>query len=143
MGLDSGILACGVSQFKYYFPNWGGICQPPRFTNFRLEPEVGSACDTLTSSVKLPEESGSFILRPNPATNYTVADITITDFSESMQLEIEISALGGTKPDKYHVPLYAALQRIETGHLPNGMYFITLKSKGIVLKTEKLVVLRE
>jgi hypothetical protein len=140
---DSIGVACGVSQFKYYFPDWGGICQPPRFPNFRLGPEVGSACDTLTSSVKLPEEIGSFILRPNPATNYTVADITTTDFSESMQLEIEISALGGTKIDNYHVPPYAALQRIETGHLPNGMYFITLKSKGIVLKTEKLVVLRE
>jgi hypothetical protein len=141
---DSLGIACSASQFKYYFPQWGGICQPPRFPNFRLGPEVGSLCDTIISGTFSPDQvMGAIVLRPNPATEYTVADITISNFSADMKLELEVFSVSGVTLQTYQVPPYAALQRIETAHLPNGVYFVALKSQGRVLRTEKLVVLRE
>jgi hypothetical protein len=135
--------ACNVIQHKYTFPDWGNVSQPPRFPNFRLGPEVGSPCDTLTSATNTPVIESKMILRPNPAIDYSVVDITTSDYSEGAQLEVEVSNTGGAVINSYKVPPYAALQRIETSMLPNGMYFVTLQSKGMTLKTEKLVVLRE
>jgi hypothetical protein len=135
---------CGVTQHKYVFPDWGIICQPPRFPNFRLGPVVGSPCDTITSANHEPEAMQARMqLRPNPATSYTVADLSVPDYSANMQLTLTVSDLSGSEVGTYAVPPYAALQRIETGGLPNGMYFVALKSRGRVIKTEKLVVLRE
>jgi hypothetical protein len=138
---DSLGLACKVLQHRYFFPDWGNVSQPPRFPNFRLGPIVGSPCDTLTVSTKMPELTGKFILRPNPATTYSVADITVADYSEAMHLEV--CALDGKLLGRYQVPPYASLQRIDTSLLPNGMYLVSLCSRGRVLKTEKLVVLRD
>jgi hypothetical protein len=134
-------LACNVIQHKYVFVDWASVAQPPRFPNFRLGPIVGSPCDTLTVSTKMPELTGKFVLCPNPATTYTVADITVADYSAAMHLEVR--ALDGRLVSRYQVPPYAALQRIDTSQLPNGMYLVSLLSKGQVLRTEKLVVLRE
>ncbi len=140
---DSLGLACNVIQHKYFFPYWVNISQPPRFPNFRLGPVVGSPCDTLTSSTTDQAViQASMLLRPNPATTHTVADLSLPDYSSDMQLSLTVSDLTGNVLASYQVPPYAALQRIETAALPNGLYFITLRSKGQVLKTERLVVLR-
>ena len=136
-------VGCNVIQHKYYKDNYHFYAQPPRFPNFRLGPEVGSSCDTITTSIKSPELIGKFVLRPNPAAEYTVADISVHDYSDAMRLEIAVSTLDGQILNTYQIPPYAALQRLETSQLPNGLYFVTLKSKGIALRTEKLVVLRE
>jgi hypothetical protein len=138
-------VSCNVLQHKYYKDNYHFYAQPPRFPNFRLGPEVGSSCDTLTVSTNsVPAlTKASMTLRPNPATSFTVADVSVPDYSAEMQITLSVSDLSGSVLGSYAVPPYAALQRIETEHLPNGVYFVTLKSKGRVLKTEKLVVLRE
>jgi hypothetical protein len=141
---DSLGLSCNVIQHKYYFPQWGSINQPPRFPNFRLGPEVGSPCDTIISGTFSPDQvMGTIVLRPNPATEYTVVDISVSNFSADMKLELEVFSVSGVAIQTYQVPPYAALQRIETAHLPNGIYFVALKSKGRVLRNEKLVVLRQ
>jgi hypothetical protein len=141
---DSFGLACDVRQHKYEFGGWGGVVSPPRFPNYRLGPVTGSPCDTLTSATHEPEVIHARMqLRPNPATSYTVADLSVPDYSANMQLTLTVSDLSGSEVGTYAVPPYAALQRIETGGLPNGMYFVALKSRGRVIKTEKLVVLRE
>ncbi len=140
---DSLGLSCQVNQHKYVFPDWTAVAQPPRFPNFRLGPVVGSPCDTLTSSTTDQAViQASMLLRPNPATTHTVVDISLPDYSSDMQLSLTVSDLSGNVLSGYQVPPYAALQRIETAALPNGLYFITLYSKGQVLKTERLVVLR-
>jgi hypothetical protein len=141
---DSIGLSCNVNQFKYYFPQWGLVAQPPRFPNFRLGPVVGSPCDTLTVSTFAPEPvKAQMVLRPNPATSHAVADMSVSDYSADMQLSLTVTDLSGSEVARYSVPPYAALQRIETEYLPNGVYFVALKSRGRVLRTEKLVVLRE
>jgi hypothetical protein len=141
---DEAGLACSVLQHRYYFLNWSNVSQPPRFPNFRLGPVVGSPCDTIISAINEPEVmQARMLLRPNPATSYTVADLSVTDYSAEMQLTLTVSDLSGSVLGTYAVPPYAALQRIETGGLPNGMYFVALKSRGRVVRTEKLVVLRD
>jgi hypothetical protein len=135
---------CHVNQHKFEFGHWGPVAQPPRFPNFRLGPVVGSPCDTITSAINEPEVMQARMqLRPNPATSYTVADLSVPDYSAEMQLTLTVSDLSGSEVGTYAVPPYAALQRIETGGLPNGVYFVALKSRGWVVRTEKLVVLRE
>jgi hypothetical protein len=137
-------IGCNVVQHKYYFPQWGPVAQPPRFPNFRLGPVVGSPCDTLTVSTFAPEPvKAQMVLRPNPATSHAVADISVSDYSADMQLSLTVTDLSGSEVAQYSVPPYAALQRIETEYLPNGVYFVALKSRGRLLRTEKLVVLRE
>ena len=141
---DSLGVACNVIQHKYFFPDWSTVSQPPRFPNFRLGPLVGSPCDTLTSSIQgLEPIKANMVLRPNPATSYAVADISLPEYSADMMLTLTITDLSGSEVGQYRVPPYAALQRVETEQLPNGLYFVSLKSRGRVLKTEKLVVLRD
>jgi hypothetical protein len=141
---DSLGLACKVIQHKHIVVLNHLIAQPPRFPNFRLGPIAGSLCDTLTVNTKTPVlPYVHFVLRPNPANNYTVIDISVPDYSDAMRLEADVATLEGKIINSYQLPPYAALLRIETNHLANGMYFVTLKSKGIPLKTEKLVILRE
>jgi Secretion system C-terminal sorting domain len=141
-------LGCNVIQHKYETLGLTAsgtvtVHQPARFPNYRLGPVVGSPCDTITSSTHAPSIESKMVLRPNPASDYSVVDITISEYSAAMQLEVEVSGVGGAHIAMYQVPPYAALQRIETSTLPNGVYFVTLKSRGMAVKTEKLVVLRE
>jgi Secretion system C-terminal sorting domain len=141
-------LGCNVKQHKYEtvgtsIYNTATVHQPARFPNFRLGPVIGSPCDTITSATQAPSIESKMLLRPNPASDYSVVDITISEYSETMYLEVDVSAVSGAHIATYQVPPYAALQRIETSTLPNGVYFVTLKSRGVAVKTEKLVVLRE
>jgi hypothetical protein len=138
-------LGCNVIQHKYYDPTTGHYCQPPRFPNFRLGPVVGSPCDTIVYSSTLANErvAARMLLRPNPANDYTVVDITVSDYSAAMGLVLEVHDLSGLLLKSYLVSPYTALQRIETSDLANGLYLVSLKGKGRVLRTEKLVVLRE
>jgi Secretion system C-terminal sorting domain len=138
-------LGCNVIQHKFYFPTQGTVSQPPRFPNFRLGPVVGSPCDTIVYSSTLANErvATRMLLRPNPANDYTVVDITVSDYSAAMGLALEVYDLSGVLLKSYLVSPYTALQRIETSDLANGLYLVSLKGKGSVLRTEKLVVLRE
>jgi hypothetical protein len=106
---------------------------------------VGSPCDTIVYSSTLANERvvARMLLRPNPANDYTVVDITVSDYSAAMGLELEVYDLSGVLLKSYLVSPYTALQRIEISDLANGLYLVSLKGKGRVLRTEKLVVLRE
>jgi Secretion system C-terminal sorting domain len=141
---DSAGLACNVVQHKHMLRTAiaSGL---PNFPYFRLGKWVGSPCDTITSASQEPAHLhlASIRLRPNPATTYTIADIHLLDPNSETALSLSVSDMSGIEIATYQVPAYAALQRIETSSLPNGMYLVALKSRGRVLKTEKLVVLRE
>jgi Secretion system C-terminal sorting domain len=141
---DSAGLACKVVQRKHMLRTAiaSGL---PNFPYFRLGKWVGSPCDTITSASQEPTHLhlASIRLRPNPATTYTIADIHLLDPNSETALSLSVSDMSGVEIATYQIPAYAALQRIETSTLPNGMYFVALKSRGRVLKTEKLVVLRE
>jgi hypothetical protein len=142
---DSFGLACNVIQHKYFLPNGGPIRQPPRFPNFRLGPLVGSPCDTLTVTTYEPDHQikVGLKLQPNPATDYTVADITLSDYNPSQPLFLTLTDGLGRVIRKKQVPPYTPLQRIETGDLSAGLYFVSLCSGSRVLVVRKLVVARE
>jgi hypothetical protein len=141
---DSFGLACDVRQHMYEFGDWGNVTHPPRFPNYRLGPVLGSPCDTLTSAGAEPDIiRAQMQLRPNPATSHTVIDISLASYSSDMSIEIIVSDLSGMQVGQYQVPPYTSLQRVETGSFPNGMYLVTMRGKGVLIKTEKLVVLRE
>jgi hypothetical protein len=141
---DSAGLACKVVQHKHMLRTAisSGF---PNYPYFRIGALKGSPCDTILSAQNEPEhmDLARIMLRPNPATVHTVADIYIQNASNDTELSLEVSDLSGVVLAIYQLPRYAALQRIETLSLPNGLYFVTLKSQGKVLKTEKLVVLRD
>jgi hypothetical protein len=142
---DSLGLACNVIQHKYFLPDKGPIRQPPRFPNFRLGALAGSPCDTLTVSTN---EIGTqnhigLKLQPNPATEYTIADITLSDYNPAQPLFLTLTDGLGRVIRRKQVPPYTPLQRIETGDLAAGLYFVGLSSGSRVLVVKKLVVVRE
>jgi Secretion system C-terminal sorting domain len=142
---DSLGLACNVIQHKYNFPQWGIVAQPPRFPNFRLGALVGSPCDTIvyTSTLSISRPQASIKLLPNPASDYTVADISVGDYSENQQLMLSLVDISGREVRRKYVSAYTSLQRIETGDLGAGLYFMRLYAGGRLLTSSKLVVAHE
>jgi hypothetical protein len=138
-------VACNVIQHKYFFPELGPVRQPPRFPNFRLGPLAGSPCDTLTVTTYEADHQikVGLKLQPNPATDYTVADISLSDYNPSQPLFLTLTDGLGRVIRKKQVPPYTPLQRIETGDLSAGLYFVSLCSGSRVLVVRKLVVTRE
>jgi hypothetical protein len=142
---DSLGLACNVIQHKYNFPQWGTVRQPPRFPNFRLGAVVGSPCDTIvytsTSSAARPQVRMKLL--PNPASDYTVADISVGDYSENQQLMLSVVDVSGREVKRKSVSAYTSLQRIETRDMVAGLYFVRLYVRGRVVAVNKLVVAEE
>jgi hypothetical protein len=139
---DSLGLSCNVIQHKYNFPQWGTVAQPPRFPNFRLGAMVGSPCDTIvyTSTQAVARSVASMKLLPNPATDYTVADISVSDYSENQQLTLSLVDVSGREVKRKSVSAYTSLQRIETRDLGAGLYFVRLYVQGKVVAVNKLIV---
>jgi Secretion system C-terminal sorting domain len=139
---DSLGLDCNVVQHKYFFPQWVAIAQPPRFPNYRLGSLAGSPCDSLTvgTTASGMKTRASLILRPNPATDYTIVDIGLDDYSASQHILLNLCDATGKLLRQKQVPPYTPLQRIETGSLPAGLYFVQLVVQGQVKVTRKLVV---
>jgi Secretion system C-terminal sorting domain len=142
---DSLGLACNVIQHKYNFPQWGVVRQPPRFPNYRLGAMVGSPCDTIvyTSATSVTRPQASMKLLPNPATDYTVADISVSDYSENQQLILSVVDVSGREVKRKSVSAYTSLQRIETRDLKAGLYFVQLYVRGNVVVVNKLIVAHE
>jgi Secretion system C-terminal sorting domain len=141
---DSAGLACKVVQHKQMLKTAisSGL---PNFPYFRLGKWTGSPCDTIKSvSTTLPEEqSAYFMLRPNPANSYTVADLFVQSVSIDQPLTLEVYSIAGQTLNSSLLSHQTTMHRIETESLPNGVYFVSLKQGGRILRTEKLVVLRE
>jgi Secretion system C-terminal sorting domain len=142
---DSMGLACNVIQHKYFFPDGGAVRQPPRFPNFRLGAMVGSPCDTIvyTSVSSVSRPHASMKLLPNPASDYTVADISVSDYSENQQLILSVVDVSGREVKRKSVSAYTSLQRIETRDLKAGLYFVRLYVRGNVVAVNKLIVAHE
>jgi hypothetical protein len=141
---DSAGVACDVRQHKYVFPDWGSVAQPPRFPNFRLGPLEGSPCDSipLVGTQAAPQRLpiARLKLSPNPASSHTVADITVSDYRPEQHLVLRLTDITGKVLRRVSVPAYTPLQRIETGGLAKGLYFVSLEIRGRVAVVEKLVV---
>jgi Secretion system C-terminal sorting domain len=139
---DSLGLACNVIQHKYNFPQWGMVCQPPRFPNYRLGAMVDSPCDTIvyTSTTSVSPPQASMKLLPNPATDYTVADISVSDYSENQHITLSVVDVSGREVKRKSVSAYTSLQRIETRDLKAGLYFVRLYVRGNVVAVNKLIV---
>jgi hypothetical protein len=139
---DSLGLSCNVIQHKYNFPQWGTVAQPPRFPNFRLGAMVGSPCDTIvyTSTTSVSRPHASMKLLPNPATDYTVADIRVSDYSENQHITLSVVDVSGREVKRRSVSAYTSLQRIETRDLGAGLYFVRLYVRGNVVVVNKLIV---
>jgi hypothetical protein len=142
---DSLGLSCNVIQHKYNFPQWGIVCQPPRFPNYRLGAMVGSPCDTIvyTSAASVIRPQASMKLLPNPASDFTVADISVSDYSENQQLMLSVVDVSGREVKRKSVSAYTSLQRIETRDLSAGLYFVQLYVRGNVVVVNKLIVAHE
>jgi hypothetical protein len=108
-------------------------------------PFAGSPCDTLTVTTYEADHQikVGLKLQPNPATDYTVADISLSDYNPSQPLFLTLTDGLGRVIRKKQVPPYTPLQRIETGDLSAGLYFVSLCSGSRVLVVRKLVVARE
>lgn len=105
--------------------------------------EAGSdtTCQPVTILVTSTEELGDthFDILPNP----TKTDFTIQyDFNESILRDIDIYNSLGTKLLSRRLTDTNGAIRLSVADLPSGIYYCTLKEKGQVIQTKKLIIQR-
>lgn len=135
--------ACNFEQHGIQMPYriGSGI---PNFPNYRLGALKGSHCDTLLSDVHSPAPDLKYynlIVRPNPATDQTLIEITMPDY-ESGTAKIQVVDMLGRILHIYHLPKYAYLYQLDLTDSVSGVYNITLWDKGIRRAKTRLVVVR-
>jgi hypothetical protein len=103
---------------------------------------VDSPCDTIvyTSTNSVTRPQASMKLLPNPASDYTVADISVGDYSENQHLTLSVVDVSGREAKRKSVSAYTSLQRIETRDMKAGLYFVRLYVQGKVVAVNKLIV---
>jgi hypothetical protein len=140
---DSAGLACHVVQHVDTFQYILGIAMP-RFPNFRLGKIDGSPCDTigLVRTSAVVEREVSLRLKPNPAQEYTVVDVTLPSYADGGTYSVRLCDIAGRVLWRQGLSSYQSLQRIELGGRAAGVYWVQVLYQGRVVGVEKLVVVR-
>jgi hypothetical protein len=140
---DSAGLACHVVQHVDTFQHILGLAMP-RFPNFRLGKIEGSPCDTigLVQTSAVVEREVSLRLKPNPAQEYTVVDITLPTYENGGSYTVRLCDIAGRVLWRQGLSSYQSLQRIELGGRAAGVYWVQVLHQGRVVGVEKLVVVR-
>jgi hypothetical protein len=140
---DSAGLACHVVQHVDTFQHILGLAMP-RFPNFRLGKIEGSPCDTigLVQTSAAVEREVSLHLKPNPAQEYTVVDVTLPTYEDGGSYTVRLCDIAGRVLWRQGLSSYQSLQRIELGGRAAGVYWVQVLHQGRVVEVEKLVVVR-
>jgi hypothetical protein len=140
---DSAGLACHVVQHVDTFQHILGLAMP-RFPNFRLGKIEGSPCDTigLVQTSAVVKREVSLRLKPNPAQEYTVVDVTLPTYEDGGSYTVRLCDIAGRVLWRQGLSSYQSLQRIELGGRAAGVYWVQVLYQGRVVGVEKLVVVR-
>ncbi len=119
----------------------------PNFPNYRLGALPGSPCDTLgVSGIGRPAslvKAVQVYLLPNPAQDYFILAMEHNGRPLSVQpLRLRVYNSTGQAVLQHELPAGMREHRIDTRHLPAGMYYVSLQYEGRVLKTEKLILVK-
>ncbi|MBP6185655.1 MAG: T9SS type A sorting domain-containing protein [Saprospiraceae bacterium] len=135
-----------ASDFCLAFENPPSCLQVPHHLfspwspNYRLGAEVGSPCDTLSTTI--PETSSAFNIRiyPNPGSGPVYLDITLPEYS-NQDVHIEVVNSLGQVVHRHRFPDYAYIHILESGLLSTGMYYVRLLYHGRQVATERMMMM--
>ena len=132
---------CGLEVPGKEFPSGFRTVSTPRFPNYRLGPLVGSECDTVTTSVAVPEMGKTYdmTLTPNPSSGPVDVEITLPDYQGHTVICDVIDGLGKTV-STHAFPPFSYRQTLDVSAFAPGLYVVQLIVDGRVVKAEKLVV---
>jgi hypothetical protein len=120
------------------------IAEIPNYPNYRLYDIPGSPCDTLgiddpnVATLDVPEKK--IAVFPNPASEMIYADVSGLQANE---LHYTISDITGRVICTAAAPVFQEKIWISCAGLADGVYFLSLFAEGMVVATEKVVVLKD
>ncbi|MBK7344725.1 MAG: T9SS type A sorting domain-containing protein [Saprospiraceae bacterium] len=123
------------------FPSGFRTSSTPRFPNYRLGPLVGSECDTVTTSVAVPEMGKTYdmTLTPNPSSGPVDVEITLPEY-QGHQVGCEVIDGLGRTVSSHTFPHFSYRHSLDASAFAPGLYVVQLIVDGRVVKAEKLVV---
>ncbi|MBK7344723.1 MAG: T9SS type A sorting domain-containing protein [Saprospiraceae bacterium] len=132
---------CGLEIPGKAFPPGFDTPSTPRFPNYRLGPLVGSECDTVTTSVAVPEMGKTYdmTLTPNPSSGPVDVEITLPEYQGHNVVCDVIDGLGKIV-SSHTFPPFSYRHTLDTSAFAPGLYVVQLIVDGRVVKAEKLVV---
>ena len=137
-------LACDFVQRGFVTPHEVQHAMP-KMPHYSLGKWPGSPCDTLTTSAETEPPLSSFTLRPNPADGYFKLEFPLISTISEPDFLLTVSDITGKTIIERRLTPSDSSMTIETANLPEGVYMVSLRDGNHhhVLKTEKLVILRE
>ena len=118
----------------YSIPTW--------YANFRMGALKGSPCDTIVSNTAdIDADQYGISVYPNPARADININITMPNYGADMQAQIMVSDLQGKVIYIDAIAPYSYSYTIEKGVLPAGAYHVSLKVKGKVMVSKKVLLL--
>jgi hypothetical protein len=120
------------------------IAEIPNYPNYRLYDIPGSPCDTLgiddpnVATQEAPEKT--ITVFPNPASEMIYADVSGIQANE---LHYTLSDITGRVIRTAETTVFQEKISISCAGLADGVYFLTLADHGMVVATEKVVVLMD
>lgn len=138
---DDPLDECGLEIPGKAFPQGFRTPSTPRFPNYRLGPLVGSACDTVTTSVAVPEMNKMYdmTLTPNPCSGPVDIEITLPEYQGHKVMCAVMDGLGGTV-STHTFPPFSYRHILDASTFAPGLYVVQLIVDGQVVKAEKMVV---
>ncbi len=132
---------CGLEVPGKPFPSGFRTSSTPRFPNYRLGPLVGSECDTVTTSVAVPEMGKTYdmTLTPNPSSGPVDVEITLPEY-QGHQVGCEVIDGLGRTVSSHTFPHFSYRHSLDASAFAPGLYVVQLIVDGRVVKAEKLVV---
>ena len=134
---DSLGAACDYQPFSFYLGGKRTYYGLPNNPNYQLGPVVGSACDTLNSSVEeIKEKNASILINPNPATHVIFCNAKNIKGKNAF-IKI-INALGVVVYQR-KLNIFSggfAAQTIEVSSLQSGLYILFIQSEKEVIKVQ-------
>jgi hypothetical protein len=76
---------------------------------------------------------------PNPATNFITVELTL--YNENEPIQLDVYNLLGNKIQSHLLDKKEGLT-ISTEHLPNGIYFLVLRTDKKIIERQKVIISR-
>ena len=125
-------VSCNVNQHSVKLKTVNLDGSIPNFPHYRLGREIGSACDTIYTSISPPQESVGIQVYPNPAQESLTIELPQKEEAEFVLFDITGRVVLSQK-------LWKLTETVSLAHLPKGMYFYLLKSEKGILAQGKVV----
>ena len=129
-------VACNFDTLTVYLGGHTQTLSLPNMPNYNLGALAGSPCDTLGVEINNLENKHEINIYPNPTSNF----ITVSGLHSDIEYSLEIFNVLGER--MYAINKLAGLSTLDISDLHHGLYEVVIKSNGIILLNEKLIILQ-